>query len=71
MTLSPTTSYPTRRTYVLKLHRDAKASLSQLSGRLEHLATGRHVEFASAAALRDEIERLKQLELGFPARAVG
>jgi hypothetical protein len=51
MTLNPTTSYPNSRTYVLKLHRDAGASLSQLSGRLEHLATGRHFEFPTAAAL--------------------
>lgn len=51
MTLSPTTSYPNGRSYVLKLHRDAGASLSQLSGRLEHLASGRHFEFPTAAAL--------------------
>ena len=51
MVLNSTTSYPNDRTYVLKLHRDAGASLSQLSGRLEHLATGRHFEFPTAAAL--------------------
>jgi hypothetical protein len=51
MTLNPTTSYPSSRTYVLKLHRDAGATLSQLSGRLEHLASGRHFEFQTAAAL--------------------
>jgi protein-arginine kinase activator protein McsA len=27
----------------------------------------RNLEFEDAARLRDEIERLKQLELGFPA----
>lgn len=51
MTLNPTPSYPNSRTYVLKLHRDAGAFPSQLSGRLEHLATGRHFEFPTAAAL--------------------
>ena len=51
MTLNPTTTYPNDRTYVLKLHRDADASLSQLAGRLEHLTTGRHFEFPTAAAL--------------------
>ena len=31
----------------------------------------RNLEFEQAAKLRDEIERLKQLELGFPAKAAG
>jgi excinuclease ABC subunit B len=31
----------------------------------------RNLEFEQAARLRDEIERLKQLELGFPNKAVG
>ena len=31
------------------------------------LRKARNLEFEEAAALRDEIERLKQLELGFPA----
>ena len=48
MTLNPKTSYPNGRTYVLKLHRDAFASPAQLSGLIEHLATGRQFEFASA-----------------------
>jgi protein-arginine kinase activator protein McsA len=30
------------------------------------LKRARNLEFEQAAALRDEIERLKQLELGFP-----
>ncbi|MGH8304633.1 MAG: excinuclease ABC subunit UvrB [Steroidobacteraceae bacterium] len=35
----------------------------------EMFRRARNLEFEDAAALRDEIERLKQLELGFPARA--
>jgi excinuclease ABC subunit B len=33
----------------------------------EMLRKARNLEFEAAAALRDEISRLKQLELGFPA----
>jgi excinuclease ABC subunit B len=36
----------------------------------EMFRKARNLEFEAAAALRDEIERLKQLELGFPAPAV-
>ena len=32
----------------------------------EMLRKARNLEFEEAAGLRDEIERLKQLELGFP-----
>jgi len=32
----------------------------------EMFRRARNLEFEEAAALRDEIERLKQLELGFP-----
>jgi len=31
----------------------------------------RNLEFEQAAKLRDEIDRLKQLELGFPSSAAG
>jgi excinuclease ABC subunit B len=37
----------------------------------EMFRRARNLEFEQAAALRDEIERLKQLELGFPAPAMG
>ena len=37
----------------------------------EMFRKARNLEFEQAAALRDEIERLKQLELGFPAPATG
>jgi len=35
----------------------------------EMFRKARNLEFEDAAALRDEIERLKQLELGFPLPA--
>ena len=37
----------------------------------EMFKRARNLEFEQAAKLRDEIERLKQLELGFPLKAVG
>jgi len=37
----------------------------------EMFRRARNLEFEEAAALRDEIERLKQLELGFPTSATG
>jgi hypothetical protein len=49
MTLRPTPTYPCRRSYVLKLRRDASADA--LVGRLENLVTGRQWEFSSAAEL--------------------
>jgi hypothetical protein len=49
MTLRPTPTYPSRRTYVLKLRREARADA--LAGRLENLVTGRQWEFSSAAEL--------------------
>ena len=38
---------------------------------VEMLRKARNLEFEEAATLRDEIERLKQLELGLPAPAPG
>ena len=37
----------------------------------EMFKRARNLEFEQAARLRDEIERLKQLELGFPNKAAG
>ena len=37
----------------------------------EMFKRARNLEFEQAARLRDEIERLKQLELGFPTKAAG
>jgi hypothetical protein len=50
--------YPSRRTYVLKLHADATPDA--LAGRLENVVTARRLEFASAreliAAIAHEID---------------
>lgn len=51
MTLDPQSKYPGTRSYVLKLHREAPARRESLAGRLEHMASGRHCEFASGEQL--------------------
>jgi len=53
MTLDPRSNYPSTRSYVLKLHRDAQPQPGRFVGRLEHLASGRHVEFDSSDGLID------------------
>jgi hypothetical protein len=42
-------NYPTGRSYVLKLHRDAGPN--RIVGRLENLATGKQVAFTTAEEL--------------------
>ena len=51
MTLNPQPSYPNVRSYVLKLHRDARPDNGGLRGRLEHIASGHQVEFRNAREL--------------------
>jgi hypothetical protein len=51
MTLNSTSNFPNRRCYVLKLHRDAAPASGRLLGRLEHIATGEHVDFADGDEL--------------------
>jgi hypothetical protein len=51
MTLSIYASHPHTHTYVLKLHRDAAPQLGCIVGRLEHLDSGEHFDFASAEEL--------------------
>jgi hypothetical protein len=51
MTLQSTANFPNARCYVLKLHRDALPAQGRLIGRLEHIASGEHVDFASGEAL--------------------
>ena len=53
MSLSQESKYPSRRTYVLKLHSDAKPDA--LAGRLENIVTGRQHAFESAHELLDSI----------------
>lgn len=51
MTLNPHPAYPSAGCYVLKLHRDARPGNGRLCGRLEHIASGDLVEFASGEGL--------------------
>jgi hypothetical protein len=53
MTLKSESTYPSRRTYVLKLRSDASRHV--LSGRLENLVTGGQREFASGHELLESI----------------
>ena len=51
MTLNPHPHFPSTRSYVLKLHRDAMPQLGQVAGRLENLASGHCFEFSTAEQL--------------------
>ena len=53
MPLKSESTYPNRRTYVLKLRNDASARA--LAGRLENLVTGGQREFSSAHELLESI----------------
>jgi len=51
MTLDPFASHPSSRSYVLKLHRDARPQQGLVFGRLESMASGRSFAFANANEL--------------------
>jgi hypothetical protein len=51
MTLNSHANYPSARSYVLKLHRDANLQRGQIFGRLESLSSGYHVDFSSGEEL--------------------
>jgi hypothetical protein len=51
MTLNPNAKYPSTRSYVLKLHRDAGPQRPLLAGRLENMASGHCFEFGSGEQL--------------------
>ena len=51
MTLSMHPQYPTTRSYVLKLHRDAMPQLGKVAGRLENLTSGHCFDFSNAEQL--------------------
>ena len=53
MVLDPQAKYPSRRTYVVKLRRDA--SPDALAGRLENVLTGEQREFESGDRLLDSL----------------
>ena len=51
MILDTRTSYPHRRAYVVKLHRDSDPRNGQISGQVEHVTSGRTLHFNSAEQL--------------------
>ena len=51
MTLNPYASYPSTRSYVLKLHRDAAPQHGQIAGRLENMASGHCFDFSTGEQL--------------------
>ena len=51
MTLDPQASHPSSRSYVLKLHRDARPHEGLVFGRLESMSSGRCFAFANSAEL--------------------
>jgi hypothetical protein len=51
MTLASLPTYPSDRSYLLRLHRDARAETGELSGRLEHVGSGTSLPFDSAESL--------------------
>jgi hypothetical protein len=67
MTLKSESTYPSRRTYVLKLRSDAGPDA--LAGRLENLVTGGQREFVSGAELLESIAR--DLQAGVVERTTG
>jgi hypothetical protein len=57
MILSTQPSYPSTRSYVLKLHRDAAPLDGKLIGRLENVVTGAQFDFGSGVELLALLER--------------
>ena len=51
MTLNRQASFPIKRSFVLKLHRDATGERDQLAGRLENLCSGHQSTFRNAEEL--------------------
>jgi hypothetical protein len=51
MILKTQATYPQAQSFVLKLHRDAAPAEGRLIGRLEHVASGRQLNFNSAEEL--------------------
>ena len=51
MKLINQSNHPSARSYVLKLHRDAKPHLGDVFGRLENMLSGQQFDFHSGAQL--------------------
>ncbi|NPC55451.1 hypothetical protein [Caenimonas soli] len=70
MVLHSLPNYSQSRSYVLQLHRDAVAGQGRLFGRIEHMASGASLEFASGQALLDWLA-LHLAHASSPAAASG
>lgn len=66
MALKSESTYPSRRSYVVKLRSDSKPGA--LWGRIENLVTGQHREFASGRELLDSIASDLAANAGEPSR---
>jgi hypothetical protein len=51
MILATHPSYPSARTYVLKLHRDARPGIGKVIGRIENVTTGEQFVFGGVEEL--------------------
>jgi hypothetical protein len=51
MTLNTVPSHPSSLCYVLKLHRDSRPEQGQISGLLEHVASGQSSSFSDVGGL--------------------
>ena len=51
MVLNPHPIYPSAGRYVLRLHRDSRATATGLAGRIEHVSSGDSADFASGGEL--------------------
>lgn len=60
MPLEPKPSHPTSLVFVLKLHRNCRPDQALLHGRIEHLSSGRQVDFDSGDDLLRCLARLSQ-----------
>jgi len=51
MSFDPQTIFPSERSFVLRLHRDAAVADGHICGQLEHIPSGHRYRFESAAEL--------------------
>ena len=69
MTLNSYATYPSLRTYVLKLHRDAMPADGRIFGRLESLSSGEHFDFGSAEEIARPAGAARGADRSEPNRA--
>jgi hypothetical protein len=74
MTLEHHSNYPSTRSYVLKLHRDAGPESDRMTGWLENMSSGCHYEFNSAeqllACLADDLAASNKRQPGTARNSV-